>query len=494
MMDTERELFKLGIPAKTRHNEVAPGQFEIAPMFERAQRRRRPPAAADDDVQAAAPTSTAWSACSTRSRSQGINGSGKHVNFSLGNSTEGNLLLPGDTPHENAQFLVFCAAVIRAVHKYGGLLRASVASAQQRPPPRRQRGSAGDHLDLPRRPARRRLRPDRQGRRDVVEGEGHADDRRRHAAGAADRPGRPQPHQPVRLHRQPVRVPRARARCSRSPGRWSRSTRSWPSRSTTSPPSWRRLSRRAPTSTSRCRRCSRRSSPSTARRCSTATATPSDWQIEAAQRGLPNLRTTLDALPELITEAVDGAVQQVRRLHPPRDAQPLRDRPRAVRAQRRRRGPLDAGDRHDVVLPAAVRYQTELALNLGALKAAGVEVDTAPLDDGLGADRHLRSALGDAERRAGCRRGLDAARQRRSTPATRCCRRWPRCARRPTSSKASSPTTSGRCRPTRRCSSSCEVFLRAADVSAVDRICERRRSSAAHCRGRDGRSRAVLHP
>ena len=59
----------------------------------------------------------------------GINGSGKHVNFSLGNATEGNLLLPGDTPHENAQFLVFCAAVIRAVHKYGGLLRASVASA-----------------------------------------------------------------------------------------------------------------------------------------------------------------------------------------------------------------------------------------------------------------------------------------------------------------------------------------------------------------------------
>jgi glutamine synthetase len=60
---------------------------------------------------------------------EGINGSGKHVNFSLGNATEGNLLLPGDTPHDNAQFLVFCAAVIRAVHKYGGLLRASVASA-----------------------------------------------------------------------------------------------------------------------------------------------------------------------------------------------------------------------------------------------------------------------------------------------------------------------------------------------------------------------------
>jgi hypothetical protein len=59
----------------------------------------------------------------------GVNGSGKHVNFSMGNAEFGSLLVPGDTPHENAQFLVFCAAVIRAVHKYSGLLRVSVASA-----------------------------------------------------------------------------------------------------------------------------------------------------------------------------------------------------------------------------------------------------------------------------------------------------------------------------------------------------------------------------
>ena len=139
----------------------------------------------------------------------GINGSGKHVNFSLGNSDLGNLLVPGDTPHENAQFLVFCAAVIRAVHKFGGLLRAVGGLGHQRPPPGRQRGTAGDHLDLPRRPARRRLRADRQGRRHVSKEQGHHDHRRRHPARAADRPGRPQPHQPVRLHRQPVRVPRA---------------------------------------------------------------------------------------------------------------------------------------------------------------------------------------------------------------------------------------------------------------------------------------------
>ena len=128
MMDTERELFKLGIPAKTRHNEVAPGQFEIAPMFERAN-------VASDHQQLLMTTFKSIARkhgmeCLFHEKPfAGINGSGKHVNFSLGNSTEGNLLLPGDNPHDNAQFLVFCAAVIRAVHKYGGLLRASVASA-----------------------------------------------------------------------------------------------------------------------------------------------------------------------------------------------------------------------------------------------------------------------------------------------------------------------------------------------------------------------------
>ncbi|MDT5078248.1 MAG: glutamine synthetase, partial [Mycobacterium sp.] len=128
MMDTERELFKLGIPAKTRHNEVAPGQFEIAPMFEKAN-------IAADHQQLLMTTFKSVAKkhgmeCLFHEKPfAGVNGSGKHVNFSLGNADLGSLLVPGDTPHENAQFLVFCAAVIRAVHKYGGLLRASVASA-----------------------------------------------------------------------------------------------------------------------------------------------------------------------------------------------------------------------------------------------------------------------------------------------------------------------------------------------------------------------------
>ena len=129
MLETEAELWKLGIPAKTRHNEVAPGQFEIAPVFEKAN-------LATDHQQLMMVTLRRVAEkygmeCLLHEKPfAGVNGSGKHVNFSLGSTTEGNLLDPGNTPHENAQFLVFCAAVIRAVHRYGGLLRAVVASSR----------------------------------------------------------------------------------------------------------------------------------------------------------------------------------------------------------------------------------------------------------------------------------------------------------------------------------------------------------------------------
>ena len=128
MLESERELFKLGIPVKTRHNEVAPGQFELAPVFEQAN-------LATDHQQLIMVTLRRVAqkygmACLLHEKPfAGVNGSGKHVNFSLGNSTQGNLLDPGDTPHANAQFLVFCAAVIRGVHKYSSLLRAVIASA-----------------------------------------------------------------------------------------------------------------------------------------------------------------------------------------------------------------------------------------------------------------------------------------------------------------------------------------------------------------------------
>ena len=82
----------------------------------------------------------------------------------MSTDTGENLLNPGDTPHDNAQFLVFCAAVIRAVNKYAEILRLSIASAAQRSPPGRQRSPAGDHLHLPGRPAHGHFRPDRKRR------------------------------------------------------------------------------------------------------------------------------------------------------------------------------------------------------------------------------------------------------------------------------------------------------------------------------------------
>jgi len=128
MMDMDRELFKLGVPVKTRHNEVAPGQFEVAPVFESGN-------IAADHQQTIMITLKRVAekhglVCLLHEKPfAGVNGSGKHLNFSFGNSTQGNLLDPGETPHDNAQFLVFCGAVIRAVHKFGGLLRAVIATA-----------------------------------------------------------------------------------------------------------------------------------------------------------------------------------------------------------------------------------------------------------------------------------------------------------------------------------------------------------------------------
>jgi glutamine synthetase len=128
MHECEADLYKLGIPVKTRHNEVAPSQYEIAPIYENAN------VAADHQQQIMISLKKVarkyGMECLLHEKPfAGVNGSGKHLNWSLGNATQGNLLEPGNTPHANMQFLVFCAAVIRAVHRHAGLLRAVVASA-----------------------------------------------------------------------------------------------------------------------------------------------------------------------------------------------------------------------------------------------------------------------------------------------------------------------------------------------------------------------------
>ncbi|MCW8819586.1 MAG: glutamine synthetase III [Ignavibacteriaceae bacterium] len=127
MNDVEKELYLLGIPAKTRHNEVAPHQFEIAPIFERAN------IAADHnllvmEIMRRVAEKKGFALLIHEKPFGGINGSGKHNNWSIGTAEGINLLEPGDTPESNIQFLVFLVAVLKGVYKRSAILRAAIAS------------------------------------------------------------------------------------------------------------------------------------------------------------------------------------------------------------------------------------------------------------------------------------------------------------------------------------------------------------------------------
>jgi len=392
MLDAERELFKLGIPAKTRHNEVAPGQFELAPMFERSN------IAADHQqllmVTLKRVAQKHGMECLFHEKPfEGINGSGKHVNFSLGNATEGNLLLPGDTPHDNAQFLVFCGAVIRAVHKFGGLLRASVASATNdhrlganEAPPAIISIFLGDQLT------------------DVFE-----------------------------------QIAKGGATSSKEKGSLSIGVSTLPvlptdpgDRNRTSPFAFtgNRFEFRAPGSlqsiagpmvTINTILAEALDHIATEIESLVAGGTAfndavqevleeiinvhgkvifngngysEDWQIEAEARGLPNLRTTLDALPELITEEAMELFSRYgvfshREMHSRYDIA-LEQYALSINVEARLT--LEMGN--TVVLPAALRYQTELATNVASLTAVGVEADMSTLEEVSAGIAALRGAIG----------------------------------------------------------------------------------------------------
>ncbi|WP_091470989.1 glutamine synthetase III family protein [Paenarthrobacter nitroguajacolicus] len=398
MMDTERELFKLGIPAKTRHNEVAPGQFEIAPMFE-------PGNIAADHQQLLMTTfktiakKHGMEVLFHEKPFQGVNGSGKHVNFSLGNAELGSLLVPGDNPHDNAQFLVFCAAVIRAVHLYSGLLRASVASA------------TNDH---------------RLGANEappaiisIFLGDQLADIFEQIASGSATS-SKGKGHMTIGVDTLPV--------LPTDPG----------DRNRTSPFAFtgNRFEFRAPGAMQTV------SGPivtintivaesldyiATTLEAAAGEGTNFDqavqsllteiitehgavvfngdgyadtWPVEAEKRGLANLKTTLDALPALI--APDAlklfskyGVFNEREMH---SRYEIGLEQYALTIGVEARLTLEIGT--TVILPAAMRHQTEVALNIGALKAAGIEPDysqlrgvSAPLVALREALNSLRSAL-----------------------------------------------------------------------------------------------------
>jgi glutamine synthetase len=378
MMDTERELFKLGIPAKTRHNEVAPGQFEIAPMFERAN------IAADHQqllmtIFRTIAKKHGMECLFHEKPFAGVNGSGKHVNFSVGNAQFGSLLVPGDTPHENAQFLVFCAAVIRAVHKYAGLLRVSVAAA------------TNDH---------------RLGANEappaiisIFLGAQLADVFEQIAKGAATS-SKGKGSMIIGVDTLPE--------LPTDPG----------DRNRTSPFAFtgNRFEFRAPGSGQTINvpmiilntiMADSLDYMATVLEKAVADGTDFDaavqqlltdvitehgavvfngdgysenWQIEAAERGLPNLKTTLDAIPELIKPESIAVFEKYgvfneRELH---SRYEVRLEQYALTIGVEAKLALELGT--TVILPAAIRYQTELAQNVATLKAAGVEPDLTLLE------------------------------------------------------------------------------------------------------------------
>jgi len=400
MMDTERELFKLGIPAKTRHNEVAPGQFEIAPMFEKAN------IAADHQQLLMTMFKTIAKKhgmeCLFHEKPfAGVNGSGKHVNFSLGNAQFGSLLVPGDTPHENAQFLVFCAAVIRAVHKFSGLLRVSVASA------------TNDH---------------RLGANEappaiisIFLGDQLADVFEQIAKGAATS-SKGKGSMIIGVDTLPV--------LPTDPG----------DRNRTSPFAFtgNRFEFRAPGSGQTINvpmiilnTIMADSLDYMATWLEKAVGDGEDfdvavqkllteiitehgavvfngdgysdnWAVEAEARGLPNLKMTLDAIPELVKpEAIEVfekyGVFNSRELH---SREEVRYEMYALTVNVEAKLTLEVGS--TVILPAAVRYQTELAQNVATLKAAGMEPDLTLLQTVSAPIADLTAAL------AALKAGMDA--------------------------------------------------------------------------------------
>jgi glutamine synthetase len=391
MLDAERELFKLGIPAKTRHNEVAPGQFELAPMFERSN-------VAADHQQLLMTTlkrvaqKHGMEVLFHEKPFEGINGSGKHVNFSIGNSTEGNLLLPGDTPHENAQFLVFCAAVIRSVHKYGGLLRASVASA------------SNDH---------------RLGANEappaiisIFLGDQLADVFDQIAKGGATS-SKEKGHLSIGVDTLPVLPtdPGDRNRTSpfaftgnrfefRAPGSMQSIAGPMVTINTILAEALDYIATELETAVAAGTEFNTAVQKVLEEIITTHGAVvfngdgySAEWPIEAEARGLPNLRTTLDALPELISE--EGmelfsryGVFNHREMHS-RYEIALEQYILSVGVEAR----LTLEMANTVILPAAIRYQTELAANLGALKTIGAELDTTTLDEVSAAIKTLRAGI-----------------------------------------------------------------------------------------------------
>ena len=300
----------------------------------------------------------------------GVNGSGKHLNWSMSDELGNNLLNPGDTPHDNVQFLVFCTAMLRAVNKFQGLLRFSIASAgndhrlgANEAPPAILSIFLGDMLtDI--------FEQIEKGAAKTTKSGGTPRHRRRRPAEAPARRRRPEPHQPVRVHGQQVRVPcrfgqpEYRLPEHRAQRRRQRGARLHGDRARKGQKEGKPLADAVKTLLTKMIKENKRI-------IFNGNNYSDEWQKEAAKRGLQNLRTSVDAYPELMKPDVVKAFEKYNVLN----EREVRARYDVALEQYNKTINIEAqlmvlmANRY--ILPAAYRYQGTLAATVASLKAAG---------------------------------------------------------------------------------------------------------------------------
>ena len=447
MMETENELAKLGVPIKTRHNEVAPAQYEVAPIFENSNVGSDHQQLTMQIMQNVA--RRYGLVCLLHEKPfAGVNGSGKHNNWSMGTDTGINLLEPGETPHENLLFLFFCSAVIQAVNKHQELLRASVADAGQdhrlganEAPPAIISIFLGAELE-------KAFLAIESGSGDAATPQAylemgasvlprlplHGGDRNRtspfaftgnkfefRALGSSMSLGMPNTILNTivaeaiddladKLDAATPAAPRSRRPCSTS---------------------------------------SRRRGPPTSGSSSRATTTPTSGTPRPRRAGWPTCASRPDALPWLIEPSTVAVFEQVRGALRARAALALRGRGRAVHHHDQHRGrdgrldrPHDAPARRDPLARHAGERQRRHRL-------ARLTEETSGLVD------QFTDAIFELEAANINHPEIDSRHRRRQVrPDRRSWTPWPPSARSPTSSSGSCRTTSGRSRSTRRSSSS----------------------------------------
>lgn len=394
MHEVEAELYKLGVPVKTRHNEVAPSQYEIAPIYENAN-------IAADHQQLLMITLKRVARkygleCLLHEKPfAGVNGSGKHLNWSLGNAVQGNLLEPGHTPHANMQFLVFCAAVVRSVHRHAGLLRAMVASASNdhrlganEAPPAIISIFLGEQLA------------------DVFEQLKRGKAKSSKAAGTMH----------LGVDALPTLMRDAGDRNRTSPFAFTGNKfefRAVASNQSIAGPLAALNTIMAESLDYIATKLEKAAKSKKFEKAVTDVLTEiarehgavifngngysEEWHQEAARRGLPNYRTTVDAVPQLAAKSTVEAYTKFGVLRK-RELDARRD---IAFEQYVKAVIVEANIVTELVntkyIPTAIRYQTELAQNVAALKAAGCKADVALLEKVSGLLAGLHEAMNDLE-------------------------------------------------------------------------------------------------